>query len=144
MQKIDIKGLVLHRCFSGLAYVFFNRLRSAWFCFFVTIISLLAEIEFGVDTLFSCSGAIFTLAGLFLNIKHTLHFHLKLPKQTIFYMLAGAGILADEMTEQNEKWTNDILADEMVGVSFMIIGTLIWAYGGFFIRFIELVITSLA
>lgn len=90
-----------------------------------------------IETLFSCSGAVITVAGLFLNIKHSLHFHLDLPKERIFNMLNGMGPLGHQMTEADEKRVDGVLADEMAGVAFMIVGTFVWAYGAFIVRVIS-------
>ena len=85
---------------AGLAFIFFDRRRSLWICSGFALLSFFAEIKLSVPGLFSSSGAIFTIAGLFLNIKHTLHFHLKLPKKNIYNMLAGAGIFGSDMTKE--------------------------------------------
>ena len=99
--------------------------------------SLGAELKFCIDGLFSCSGAVVSVAGLFLNIKHSLHFHLDLPKENVFHILAGMGPMGAKMTKENEVWVDGIISDEIFGVSFMIVGTLIWAYGSFIVKAIS-------
>jgi hypothetical protein len=118
-----------------LAYIFFDRKKSLWFCTLFVLISLIVEKHFHVENLFSCSGAVVTLAGLFLNIKYSLNFHLKLSKIRLFNKLGGAGVFGTStITKEQEELVDAILADEMFGVSFMILGTLIWAYGSYFIK----------
>jgi hypothetical protein len=105
-----------------------------FFCLVVVAISLYAELRVCLLGLFSCSGAVISIAGLFLNIKHSLHFHLRLSKSRLYNILAGAAIWgSDSVTPEQEKWVDNILSDEMFGVAFMIIGTLIWAYGSYLI-----------
>jgi hypothetical protein len=129
---------ILRSSLLGLAYVFFNRKRSLWVCSIFVLASLLGEQYFRVGNLFSCSGAIVTLAGLFLNIKYSLNFHLRLPKINLYNILAGAGVFGTStITKEQEEWVNEILADEMFGVTFMIVGTLIWAYGAYLISAIK-------
>lgn len=85
-----------------------------------------------IPSFFSCSGAIATIAGLFLNIKHSLNFHLKIPKTNLYNKLAGAGMFGTAtITKEQEEWVDNIISDEVFGVSFMIIGTIVWAYGSF-------------
>ena len=119
------------KAFSYLAILAFHRYRSLAFCLTFSAVSIFAELAYKIPGLFSCSGAIFTIAGLFLNIKHSLHFHLKIPKRSIHYILTGAATFGSPMTEADEKKVDSVLADEMFGVAFMIIGTLIWAYGSY-------------
>jgi ABC-type phosphate transport system permease subunit len=85
--------------------------------------------------LFSSSGAVVTVAGLFLNIKHTLLFHLKIPLANKYGILNGAfGFGSNELTPEQEKQTRSVLSDEKFGVFFMIFGTLIWAYGNYLVE----------
>jgi hypothetical protein len=118
----------------GLAYIFFNRKRSLWLCILFVLASFGIEKYLGIANFFSCSGAVVTLAGLFLNIKYSLNFHLQLPKVNLYNKLAGAGVWGTvQVTKEQERWVDEILSDEMYGVTFMIVGTLIWAYGGYLI-----------
>jgi hypothetical protein len=125
------------QCFSALAFIFFNRSKSLLFCSIYVLLSLLFEIKFAWGGFFSCSGAIVTIAGLFLNIKYSLNFHLKLSKVSLYNKLAGAGVYGtSDITLDQEKWVGNIISDEMFGVSFMVIGTLIWAYGSYLIKLV--------
>jgi hypothetical protein len=118
----------------GLAYIFFDRKRSLWICSLFVIASFAVEMHFYISSFFSCSGAIVSLAGLFLNIKYSLNFHLKLPKINLYNKLAGAGMWGtSEITDEQAQWVDGVLTDEMYGVTFMIFGTLIWAYGNYLI-----------
>jgi hypothetical protein len=127
----------MKRAFSGLAFIAFNRWRSIVVCAALVALSFLAEWHWNIPGLFACSGAILTVAGLLLSVKHSLHFHLNLPKQSIYYMLAGAGPFGRQMTAQDAKRVDDVLADEMCAVALIVIGTLLWAYGGYVMAFIN-------
>lgn len=118
----------------ALAYIFFNRTRSLIACAIFALLSLVIELRFLVHGLFACSGAVVTLAGLYLNIKHSLNFHLKITKIGLYNKLAGAGLFGTtSISPEQEAWMNGVLVDEMFGVTFMIVGTLLWAYGGYLV-----------
>lgn len=119
------------RVFTTLTWVFFNRNWSLFFCIAFVALSLLLEIKIGWAGLFSASGAVVSLAGLFLNIKYTLNFHLNLPINRLYNKLIGAAILGSNVTPEGERWVKGILLDEVYGVAFMISGTIIWAYGSY-------------
>lgn len=126
---------IREKAFSALEYIFFNRNRSLIFCLAFSIVSFAAEIFIKIPALFSCSGAIITIAGLFLNIKHSLNFHLKIPKKNLYNKLAGAGVFGTSIvTEEKLAWVDNIITDEIYGVSFMIVGTIVWAYGQFLVN----------
>lgn len=75
-----------------------------------------------------------TLCGLFLNIKYSLNFHLEKTKLEIFnklYPEALSGSNDSFPVECRERIVDDVIADEIWGTTFMVIGTLIWAFGGF-------------
>ncbi|MBA4681780.1 hypothetical protein ACSMFQ_06955 [Ectopseudomonas chengduensis] len=123
------------KAFSAIEYIFFNRHRSMFICLIFTIASLAVEVLMKIPALFSCSGAVISIAGIFLNIKHSLHFHLKLPKRNLYYILSGAATFGgSELTKENETWVDNIISDEIYGVSFMVTGTIIWAYGSFLVN----------
>ena len=132
-----IKSPILRWCFNGLAWVLFSISRASIFCGSLALISLWGEIFQGVDTLFSCSGAIFTLAGLFLNVKHSLHFHLNLPKENLANMIGGGGTFKISLTKEIDEWVDSVIRDEIAGVIFIVVGTLIWGYGSFVVRLIK-------
>lgn len=119
------------KIFDAVAYIFFNRNRSFIFCVVFTAASILGELHFRIIGLFSCSGAVISLAGLFLNIKHSLNFHLKIPKISLVHKLRGAGGFGANVTPEMERWADNIIMDEIFGVAFMIVGTLVWAYGSY-------------
>jgi hypothetical protein len=101
-------------------------------------VSFYVERNHGVSNFFSCSGAVVTLAGFFLNIKYSLNFHLNLPILNLYNKLAGAGVYGTaQINDEQENWVNEILNDEMYGVSFMIVGTVIWAYGGYLVSALQ-------
>lgn len=86
--------------------------------------------------LFSSSGAVVTVAGLFLNIKHTLLFHLKVPLKNKYNAhLGGFRFGTNELTPEQEEKIKGVLSDEKFGVSFMIVGTIIWAYGNYLVEY---------
>ncbi|NTU53320.1 MAG: hypothetical protein HGA97_06405 [Chlorobiaceae bacterium] len=132
-----IKSPILRWCFNGLAWVLFSIPRASIFCGSLALISLWAEVARGIDTLFSCSGALFTLAGLFLNVKHSLHFHLKLPKENLANMIGGGGMFRIALTKETAEWVDSVIRDEIAGVVFIVVGTLIWGYGSFLVQLIK-------
>lgn len=97
----------------------------------ICALSLYATIYWGWrEDLFASSGALVTVCGLFLNIKHTMVFHLDISEEKKYNIKAGAGIMGSRfITDEQKAWTRDVLKDEKYGVAFMIIGTVIWAYG---------------
>jgi hypothetical protein len=115
----------------------FSRSKSTVFSLLFVAFSLFAELKYGWSSFFSCSGAVVTLSGLFLNIKHSLHFHLKIPKENIHYILSGFGIFGSKATEEDLNRVDEVLSDEVFGVAFMVIGTVIWAYGNYLVAFIN-------
>lgn|SRR5690554_4904018 len=135
---MNILKKIRGKAFTAIEYIFFNRHRSMFICLIFTITSFAAEVLIKIPALFSCSGAVITIAGIFLNIKHSLHFHLKLPKENLFHILSGAATFGGaELTKENEAWVDNIISDEIYGVLFMITGTIIWAYGSFLVDVIN-------
>lgn len=118
--------------------VFFNRLYALIFCATVSVVSYAAQSIFCIENLFSSSGAIFTIAGLFLNIKLTAHFHLKLENgeplgvDSKYAMITGGGIWGgDESKNIKENRVKEVESDEIWGAFLMVVGTLIWGYGSY-------------
>lgn len=86
--------------------------------------------------LFSSSGAVVTVAGLFLNIKHTLLFHLKVPLKNKYNIrFGGHQFGANKLDPEQKAKIKGVLLDEKFGISFMIIGTIIWAYGNYLVEY---------
>ncbi|MFT7007647.1 MAG: hypothetical protein ACJAXJ_002176 [Colwellia sp.] len=124
MVKIDSPLYFNRYVLLVLALLF--SLSSLWFSSFP-----------GHNNLFSSSGAVVTVAGLFLNIKHTLLFHLKIPLANKYDILhGGSSFGTSKFTPEQEKRIRSVLLDEKFGVSFMIFGTLIWAYGNYLVKYI--------
>lgn len=125
---------IRQQCFDALVFLLFNRKRSLIFCIAYVVLSLMAELHLKWQGFFSCAGAIVTIAGLFLNIKYSLNFHLKITKLGLYNKLSGAGMFGtSEITPEQEAYVDSVLADEMYGVAFMLFGTLLWAYGSYII-----------
>ncbi|MFL1388013.1 hypothetical protein ACI77F_10070 [Pseudomonas tritici] len=123
---------------SFVGCIFFNRVHALLFCLFFAILFYFAELRFCIDGLFSSSGAIFTLAGIFLNIKLTAHFHLKtsdgkpLGTESKYAMLTGAGVFGgSESLNEKERFVKNVERDELWGAAIMVLGTLIWGFGSF-------------
>ncbi len=127
-------------------HIFFNRVRATIVCILFMLISFFIEIQFNLANFFSSSGTIFTLAGLFLNIKITALFHLKqkngddkkepLSTTAKYYMIVQAFGFAEEVSEEEKQSTvKDRESDEIWGVCLMIFGTVLWGYGSYFILF---------
>lgn len=126
--------------------IFFNRLRSTLVCILFMCTSFLIEIRFGLENFFSSSGTIFTLAGLFLNIKITALFHLKqenedgkkvpLNNTSKYYMIVQAFGFAEEVNEDiKQKTVRERESDEIWGVLLMVFGTVLWGYGSYLIMY---------
>ena len=118
---------------------YFNRYvllaLATIFCLFSLLISLMPDNK----ELFSSSGAVITVAGLFLNIKHTMAFHLKIPLINKYHLKSGAfGFGRLTLSEEQEKIIKSILSDEKYGVAFMLTGTIIWAYGTLFVEWLKI------
>lgn len=120
--------------------VFFNRLAALVFCATASLISYAIEYMYCIENLFSSSGAIFTIAGLFLNIKLTAHFHLKLPNgeplgvDSKYAMISGRSTFGgDETKSIKEDRVIEVESDEIWGAFLMVVGTLIWGYGSYLI-----------
>ena len=118
---------------------YFNRyillVLTIIFCGVSLVISLIPQSK----DLFSSAGAVVTVAGLFLNIKHTMASHLKIPLVNKYRLKTGAfGFGTSELNEEQEKRIKNILSDEKFGVSFMIVGTLIWAYGTHLVEWLQI------
>lgn len=125
---------VIRKCFRPVTFVFFNRKYSFVFCVAYSFLSLIAEVKLHWIGFFSASGAIISLAGLFLNIKLSLRFHLNLPVRNLVNIINGSfGFGVSEVTKEHERRVNEVLLDEIFGVAFMIMGTIIWAYGSYLV-----------
>jgi len=117
-----------------IANVFFKKKRAAMFCGTIATISYIAEYFLCIENLFSSSGAIFTIAGLFLNIKLTAIFHLKIPIASKDAIISGhATFGGGTPKEAQELRVKEVESYEVWGASLMVIGTLIWGYGSYFI-----------
>jgi len=124
--------------------VFFKKERALAFCLIITMLSLTIEVIFNISGLFSASGAIYTIAGLFLNIKLTAHFHLTLPNgeplgaALKYAMIEGEAILGgEESLEEKEKKIKEVEDDEIWGAFLMVAGTLIWGYGSYLMNLVQ-------
>ena len=118
---------------------YFNRYILLVLAIFFCVVSFYFSLTSLNNDLFSSSGAVITVAGLFLNIKHTLAFHLDIPLINKFNLKEGAfGFGSDSLSEEQKKWINNVLSDEKYGVLFMVIGTLIWAYGAYFVEWLKI------
>ena len=98
------------------------------------VLFLLAKI-FDEPGIFSGFGALITVCGLFLNIKHTMAFHLNLPLRNKYYLKlhGGGGGFRQNFGKREKEETIQFLSDEIYGVGFMIFGALISAYGNYLI-----------
>lgn len=134
---MHIRNPIARSLFSSLAFVLFVRSRAAVFSISFATLSLLAEMKLGWPGVFSASGAVISTAGLFLNIKHSLHFHLNRTKESFFYEFSGMAVLGSAPPESDLKKVDEVLIDELFGVTFMVAGTLIWAYGGYFVAALQ-------
>lgn len=135
---------------SLIRYMFFNRYNALIFCISFMFFSLWVELCLQVENFFSSSGTLFTVAGLFLNIKMTAIFHLTQKidgknqplNTTSKYILAtrSGGVFAtSDSDEEKHRKVREIEKDEIFGVCYMIFGTALWGYGSYFIKWISCV-----
>ena len=126
--------------------VFFKREKSLIFCLCVAFVFFILELKFKIPSLFSTTGAIFTLAGLFLNIKLTCIFHLKLTDgsrlgdQSKCAIIEGGGLFnttSGRSDQEIKAKVKEVEDDEKWGMYFMIVGTLIWAYGSYLTGYLQ-------
>lgn len=116
---------------------YFNRYALLIFALVFSALSFWLSSFPGHYNLFPSSGAVITVCGLFLNIKHTLLFHLNIPLKNKYDIHAGGGVFSsEEFTEEQKGVITNVLLDEKFGVSFMIFGTIIWAYGNYLVDFV--------
>lgn len=121
--------------------IFFKRKLSLICCSAFSILSLCIEYIFRISNFFSSSGTVFTIAGLFLTIKLTAHFHLKLPdgkplgNGSKHAMITGRSTFGgNETPNEKERRVKEVEADEIWGAIFMVVGTIIWGYGSYLIQ----------
>ncbi len=96
--------------------------------------SLILSIKFDNFNILASSGGFMVVIGIILAVKHELLFyekdiisamHRKFPS-----VIFGPEENDPEYLRRIEK-TKEIIRDEKIGLYMSIIGTLIWAYGGF-------------
>lgn len=88
--------------------------------------------------LFASSGAVISLFGLLLTIKHTTLFLRSMPRDRAWRLrCSGAGMFntGSGETEAQLAEITGILRDELFGVALMFVGTAIWAYAPYLCRF---------
>jgi ABC-type phosphate transport system permease subunit len=117
-------------------YIFFNRYISLLLSITLFVVFFILSIFVKRPDVFASSGALVTMLGLFLNIKHTMVFHLGFPLERIFHIKSGAGGFKRDFTPEGKKKTENLLKDESFGVWFMIIGTFVWAFGSLLIEIV--------
>lgn len=109
---------------------YFNR----WFLLFsvgiYSIVSYIVNNRFELNT-FASSGAVITLGGLLLNIKHGQIFHRRnLSYKQKHEHYTGAGLFSSiQFSVEDLILIKNVMLDEILGTLLVILGTLIWAYG---------------
>ncbi|HDS1139658.1 TPA: hypothetical protein QDZ75_003729 [Stenotrophomonas maltophilia] len=134
---IDFKRAV-GKSFRAIA---FNRRRSVASCIAFSGLSFLLELRFPGSDLFASSGAIFTLGGFLLNIKQSAIFHRQapdgspLPTRAKYYSITRAATFASETPDEamNAK-VRSVEADEIWGCVMVVLGTVLWGYGGWALK----------
>jgi hypothetical protein len=115
-----------------LELLFFERNRAFFACIAFSVISYFVERELQVQNFFANSGTVFTLAGLFLNIKNSMKFHLNISDVSKVNYIAGAGSFGtNEPPEETIQYAESVMNDEIYGTIFMVVGTLLWGYGSY-------------
>jgi hypothetical protein len=109
---------------------YFGRWLLLLFCVLFTTTSYFIDPYFESKNMFGASGAITSLAGLFLNIKHGQFFHLRLPLKEKFDKYTGGMVFTSlEFKAADKLLIKNVMLDEVIGTAYIVIGTFIWAYG---------------
>jgi hypothetical protein len=121
-----------------LELLFFKRNRALVVCVLFSAVSYFVERELQVQSFFANSGTVFTLAGLFLSIKNSMKYHLKIDDDSKVNYIANVGFIfrLDEPTEETIQDAESVMDDEIYGTIFMVVGTLLWGYGGYAFNFL--------
>jgi len=118
---------------QGINFVL-NRNTLLVFCIFVSALSLYTSVYCLKEeqlNLFASSGAIMSVAGLFLTIKHTLIVTWLIPVDWATNILkygSGASLSNGENKQKDYENTINIKKDEQYGICLIIIGNIVWAY----------------
>jgi len=116
-----------------------NKVLNRHVVFCVCVVFALASfycsrwvIKEGNLNLFASSGAVISLLGLLLTIKHTTIFLSSLPPEQAYRIrCSDAGVFGSPVTDANVAQVKNILSDEKFGVGLMWAGTIIWAYAAY-------------
>ncbi|MHC5224732.1 hypothetical protein [Ignatzschineria sp. LJL83] len=116
--------------------ILFKRKTGTFIAFLWLIISFYIEYKNQssplAQNIFSSSGAIFTIVGLFLTIKATTIFHINTIKNKFEKVDGKPVTFSKGFTEDVMKeYIKPIEKDEVWGFSLIVTGTLIWGYGSF-------------
>lgn len=52
-------------------------------------------------------------------------------------MIGGGGVFRIALTKKTAEWVDSVIRDEIAGVVFIVVGTLIWGYGSFLVQLIK-------
>ena len=137
---MNIEETERHKRFAiALGYIL-NRRLLLCICTILSLISLYISTYYLKEhdlTLFASSGAVMTIAGLFLTIKRTLVILWIIPFERATNVIkygGGAASLASKNTPEDYEKAKDVIGDEKYGVMLIIMGTLIWAYSAYLPR----------
>ena len=141
---MHIKNTIARCFFEKTTRVLFNRNNAVIASLGFAVLSLIMELRYGWDGFFSASGAFISTAGLFLNIKHSLHFHLDRTRGSLISELVqGAAVFGSDITPEQSSQFDEIILDEVFGVCLMIVGTVVWAYGIYFLKLFKAIFIML-
>ena len=109
--------------------LYFDRWMLLLFCIIYCSVSYILNPVFDSRNLFGSSGAVVTLAGLLLNIKHGQYFHRKIDLKSKYDQFVGNGGYASAyFPVKHQLVIKNVILDEVFGCALMFLGTLIWAY----------------
>lgn len=119
----------------------FHRERSLLTCVLFSILSFVLELLQPGSDLFASSGAVFTLGGFLLNLKQSAIFHRQapdgspLPTRSKYYSITKAATFASEVPdEEMAARVKSVEADEIWGCAMVVLGTVLWGYGGWVLK----------
>ena len=111
-----------------------NRFVILFFWLVVLVISYLLAERFKDPNLFAASGAIGTMFGMLLNIKYGLLTYSDKTDVELYNQINGAAQFGTlQLGDKQRKELKDKVHDEIFGLSFMILGTIVWGYGGYIV-----------
>jgi len=115
-------------------FTIFNWVSILIITLLLVVLSFICSISINNFNVFASSGAIMAISGIYLSFSHTILLSSK-DENKLMAHKNGIGLFGcDKDSVEYEKGlasAKQTLMNERVGFGMSIIGTLIWAYGGY-------------